>query len=170
MFPRSHGRSFANLITSNISRPTGAQPHVSMMAGCSGRRAKARGNRRAKLNLGSMGFASQYQQRPAPAGGALFKHEWWKYWRVLPQLHRIIMAMDTAYEEGDDNSFSNCDVWGFAISASSWLITGTSACSFLNSNARRSGWHRMESRGDSDRGPGQRPLAHPRTQATRPGR
>ena len=67
-----------------------------------------------KLNLGSMGFASQYQQRPAPAGGALFKHEWWKYWRVLPQLHRIIMAMDTAYEEGDDNSFSNCNVWGFA--------------------------------------------------------
>jgi predicted phage terminase large subunit-like protein len=67
-----------------------------------------------KLNLGSMGFAAQYQQRPAPKGGALFKHEWWKYWRVLPQLHRIIMAMDTAYEEGDDNSFSNCDVWGLA--------------------------------------------------------
>jgi hypothetical protein len=67
-----------------------------------------------KLNLGSMGFAAQYQGRPAPKGGALFKHVWWRYWRTLPRLDRIIMVLDTAYEEGDDNSFSNCDVWGLA--------------------------------------------------------
>ena len=66
-----------------------------------------------KLNLGTMGFAAQYQGRPAPKGGALFKHEWWRYWRTLPRLDRIIMVLDTAYEEGDDNSFSNCDVWGY---------------------------------------------------------
>jgi predicted phage terminase large subunit-like protein len=67
-----------------------------------------------KLNLGSMGFAAQYQGRPAPKGGALFKHVWWRYWRTLPVLNRIIMVLDTAYEEGDDHSFSNCDVWGLA--------------------------------------------------------
>jgi predicted phage terminase large subunit-like protein len=67
-----------------------------------------------KLNLGSLGFASQYQQRPSPKGGYLFKHSWWRYWRALPRLHSTIMVLDTAYEEGDTNSFSNCDVWGFA--------------------------------------------------------
>jgi predicted phage terminase large subunit-like protein len=66
-----------------------------------------------KLNLGSMGFAAQYQGRPAPKGGALFKHAWWRYWRTLPRLDRIIMVADTAYVEGDDNSFSNFDVWGY---------------------------------------------------------
>jgi predicted phage terminase large subunit-like protein len=65
-----------------------------------------------KLNLGSVGFAAQYQQRPAPKGGALFKAHWWRYWRAMPQLSRIVMAMDTAYEEGDDNSYSNIDIWG----------------------------------------------------------
>jgi predicted phage terminase large subunit-like protein len=67
-----------------------------------------------KLNLGTIGFAAQYQGRPAPKGGALFKHEWWRYWRTLPRLDRIIMVLDTAYEEGDNNSFSNCDVWGYS--------------------------------------------------------
>jgi predicted phage terminase large subunit-like protein len=37
----------------------------------------------------------------------------WRYWRTLPRLDRIIMVLDTAYEEGDHNSFSNCDVWGY---------------------------------------------------------
>lgn len=32
----------------------------------------------AKLALGSYGFAGQYQQRPAPAGGGLFKREWFQ--------------------------------------------------------------------------------------------
>lgn len=67
-----------------------------------------------KLNLGSVNFAAQYQQRPAPKGGALFKSHWWRYWRVMPRLDRVIMAMDTAYEEGDDSSYSNIDIWGQA--------------------------------------------------------
>src|SRR5271155_3508850 len=41
-----------------------------------------------KLNLGSMGFASQYQQRPAPLAGALFKRAWLRYWKVLPPMDR----------------------------------------------------------------------------------
>ena len=67
-----------------------------------------------KVNLGSVGFAAQYQQNPAPKGGALFKHIWWRYWRTLPRLDRIVMVADTAYEEGDDNSFSNFDIWGYS--------------------------------------------------------
>lgn len=33
-----------------------------------------------KVKLGSFGFASQHQQRPAPEGGGIFKIEHWRYW------------------------------------------------------------------------------------------
>jgi predicted phage terminase large subunit-like protein len=33
-----------------------------------------------KVDLGSYGFAAQDQQRPAPAGGGIFKDTWWKFW------------------------------------------------------------------------------------------
>ena len=34
-----------------------------------------------KLTLGSYGYAGQYQQRPSPAGGGIFKKWWWRYWK-----------------------------------------------------------------------------------------
>src|SRR5271155_4938928 len=58
-----------------------------------------------KLNLGSMGFASQYQQRPAPLAGALFKRAWLRYWKVLPPMDRTIMVVDTAYSEKQHADF-----------------------------------------------------------------
>jgi len=33
-----------------------------------------------KTALGSYGYAGQYQQRPSPAEGGIFKRRWWKYW------------------------------------------------------------------------------------------
>lgn len=33
-----------------------------------------------KRDLGSMGFAAQYQQRPVPAGGGQFKKQWFRYY------------------------------------------------------------------------------------------
>lgn len=34
-----------------------------------------------KLRLGSYMYAGQYQQRPSPAGGGIFKRHWWRYWQ-----------------------------------------------------------------------------------------
>lgn len=34
-----------------------------------------------RKRLGSLMFATLYQQRPAPAGGALFKTKWWRFYR-----------------------------------------------------------------------------------------
>jgi len=34
-----------------------------------------------KLTLGSYRFAAQYQQRPSPAEGGMFKRHWFRYWR-----------------------------------------------------------------------------------------
>jgi len=35
---------------------------------------------RLKVELGSYRYAAQYQQRPAPAEGGLFKRGWWRFW------------------------------------------------------------------------------------------
>ena len=35
---------------------------------------------RKKVELGSYGFAGQYQQRPAPAEGGMLKRPWWRFW------------------------------------------------------------------------------------------
>ncbi|MGI8405133.1 MAG: phage terminase large subunit [Thermomicrobiales bacterium] len=34
-----------------------------------------------KRTLGSMAYAAQYQQRPTPAEGGMFKRHWWRYWQ-----------------------------------------------------------------------------------------
>ena len=34
-----------------------------------------------KISLGSYGAAGQLQQRPSPAGGGMFKREWFRYWQ-----------------------------------------------------------------------------------------
>ena len=34
-----------------------------------------------KVSLGTYRYAGQYQQRPAPAEGGIFKRSWWRYWR-----------------------------------------------------------------------------------------
>ncbi|MHB9027087.1 MAG: phage terminase large subunit [Armatimonadota bacterium] len=36
-----------------------------------------------KIALGSYGYAGQYQQRPAPAEGGVFKRAWWRFWYPL---------------------------------------------------------------------------------------
>jgi predicted phage terminase large subunit-like protein len=33
-----------------------------------------------KRKLGSYGYSGQYQQRPSPSGGGIFKKQWWRYW------------------------------------------------------------------------------------------
>lgn len=38
-----------------------------------------------KTNVGSYTFASMYQQRPAPAKGAIFDSGWWKFWTRDPE-------------------------------------------------------------------------------------
>lgn len=54
-----------------------------------------------KRKLGSMATAAQLQQHPAPAEGALFKDEWWRFWKPkgvdVPPV-RIKTAKGTFYE------------------------------------------------------------------------
>ena len=58
-----------------------------------------------KRKLGSVGTASQLQQRPSPIGGAIFKQEWIQYWGhpaspypELPDRVRMIQSWDFAFK------------------------------------------------------------------------
>jgi predicted phage terminase large subunit-like protein len=66
--------------------------------------------------IGGSAWASLYQQRPAAAEGAIFKREWWRYFRERPLFKRIVQSWDTAFKTGAENDFSACTTWGVADS------------------------------------------------------
>jgi len=57
---------------------------------------------------GSFGYAGQYQQRPAPADGAIFKKGHLKTYNAefTPKFKRIIASFDTAFKDKEENDFS----------------------------------------------------------------
>lgn len=59
-------------------------------------------------------FEAQYNQRPLPLGGAVFKLEWLKRFDQRPYPHHIqgiFQSWDTAYETSGQNDFSVCSTW-----------------------------------------------------------
>ncbi len=69
--------------------------------------------------------ASQYDQRPAPKGGAIFKDEFWNFYRsnALPRdiLFKRIYC-DTAQKKGQHNDYTVFQCWGFSKSKGIFLI------------------------------------------------
>jgi predicted phage terminase large subunit-like protein len=90
-----------------------------------------------KITLGSYRYAGQYQQRPAPADGGLFKRFWWRYWRPkhlelppvpvrlpdgevcsilavpLPdEFDEMLQSWDLAFKGLDTSDFVVGQVWG----------------------------------------------------------
>ena len=57
--------------------------------------------------MGDYAFAGQYQQRPSPRGGGIFKVEWWQDWEPAdgkyPPIEFIIASADTAYTDKKQN-------------------------------------------------------------------
>lgn len=74
-----------------------------------------------KKKLGSYGYAGQFQQRPTPVDGGIFKREWWNYHKVEPaKFLRIVQSWDTAFKKGQDNDNSVCSTWG--VTESMWYL------------------------------------------------
>jgi predicted phage terminase large subunit-like protein len=68
---------------------------------------------REKLGMGSYAWASQMQQRPAPMGGGLFRHTWFRYYQEPPaRFERVIEAWDTAAKVASRNDYSVGTCWG----------------------------------------------------------
>lgn len=65
-----------------------------------------------KEDLGSYGYAGQYMQRPAPAGGNIFKEGDFKWYSNPRKYKRIIASWDTAFKANQINDPSVCTVWG----------------------------------------------------------
>ena len=67
---------------------------------------------RDKAVLGSYGTAGQFQQRPAPRGGGIFKDEWWRYHKAQPLLEWRGIYVDTAQKTKTQNDWSVFQCWG----------------------------------------------------------
>ena len=67
-----------------------------------------------KLQIGSDAFSAQYQQEPAPPGGAMVKRDWVQRYSELPPLSERLFTLqswDTASKGGPDNDWSVCTTW-----------------------------------------------------------
>lgn len=67
-----------------------------------------------RLTLGAARFATQYQQRPAPAGGGLVQDEWFqRYARedTPASFDEVIQSWDTANKIEEWNDWSVCTTW-----------------------------------------------------------
>jgi predicted phage terminase large subunit-like protein len=78
-----------------------------------------------RLQLGSDAFSAQYQQTPAPPGGAMIKRAWVARYDEPPlEKDRLmtIQSWDTASKGGPENDFSVCTTWIVTRSRQFYLI------------------------------------------------
>ena len=67
-----------------------------------------------RQQLGSDAFSAQYQQAPAPPGGAMIKRAWVRRYSELPpkvDQYLTLQSWDTASKGGPDNDLSVCTTW-----------------------------------------------------------
>lgn len=82
-----------------------------------------------KIKLGPFGTAGQLQQSPSPRGGGILKADWWQAWPphveelqdpmgrplkpiAYPPMDFVLVSVDTAMTEKEENDWSACTVWG----------------------------------------------------------
>jgi predicted phage terminase large subunit-like protein len=68
-----------------------------------------------RKQMGSYNFAGQYMQRPAPAGGGIFKRDWIKLYphnKPLPKFECIIQSYDTGLTEKTSSDPTAFIAWG----------------------------------------------------------
>jgi hypothetical protein len=69
--------------------------------------------RKLQQTLGPDVFAAQYQQAPVPAGGAMIKRSWLRYYDEPPAREpgAMIQSWDTAAKNGAQNDWLVCTTW-----------------------------------------------------------
>lgn len=61
---------------------------------------------------GSRAWNALFQGHPTGLEGNLFKRDWWQYYEELPELVDLVMSVDCAFKDGEDNDFVAIQVWG----------------------------------------------------------
>lgn len=75
-----------------------------------------------KKEVGTRTWTALYQQRPAPAGGTIFKREWWKFYKAEPtHFDEIIQSWDCTFKDAETSDFVSGQVWG-RIGADKYLL------------------------------------------------
>jgi predicted phage terminase large subunit-like protein len=88
-------------------------------------------------------YSSQYEQRPSPLGGGIFKQEWWQYYDQLPDNISVMrIYADTAQKTGEHNDYSVFQCWAYCCGNAYLVdqIRGKWEAPDLESNAIRF-WH-----------------------------
>jgi len=55
--------------------------------------------------------SAQYDQRPSPVGGGLFKDNWWKYYGIAPNYDFCFITADTAQKTDEVHDYSVFECW-----------------------------------------------------------
>jgi predicted phage terminase large subunit-like protein len=65
-----------------------------------------------KKTLGTYGYAGQYDQRPTPRGGGMFKRKWWRFYTVVPNdLIRHLQSWDLTFKDTKTSKFVCGTIW-----------------------------------------------------------
>lgn len=76
-----------------------------------------------RIRLGTRGYAGQYQQRPAPAEGMIFKEAWFvNRYRSLPKLTDVATIWDTALKDKEENDETACLTVGTGPDGNLYLV------------------------------------------------
>ena len=76
-----------------------------------------------RIRLGTRGYAGQYQQRPAPAEGMIFKEAWFvNRYRSLPKLTDVGTIWDTALKDKEENDETACLTVGTGPDGNLYLV------------------------------------------------
>lgn len=63
--------------------------------------------------MGSYAVAGQFQQRPVPRGGGMFKSDWIQYWTELPKtFDAMCISWDMTFKDSKNSDFVVGQVWG----------------------------------------------------------
>ena len=77
---------------------------------------------RDKKAMGTYAVAGQFQQRPTPKGGSIFKDEWWNHYTFLPKIKFRMVYGDTALKAKEQNDYSVFQCWGLGFDGNLYLI------------------------------------------------
>lgn len=77
---------------------------------------------RDKKVMGSFATAGQFQQRPKPKGGNIFKDQDWGYYTIIPALEWRKIYADTAQKTKEKNDYTVFQCWGKTKTGQAALI------------------------------------------------
>lgn len=69
--------------------------------------------KKTKVSLGTYQWSALYQQSPQPAGGGMFKRNWWQFYKKAPdKFDEIIQSWDMTFKDSKGTDYVVGQVWG----------------------------------------------------------